>query len=58
MGGGRWRDHRAATDAIAFTFQAGTRWVHLPEKYGDWRGVCNRLRMWGRGHLGAGVHRR
>ncbi|MGW7042126.1 IS5 family transposase [Streptomyces avermitilis] len=21
-------------------------WVHLPEKYGNWRGVYNRLRMW------------
>lgn len=25
---------------------AGARWVHLPEKYGNWRGVYNRLRMW------------
>ncbi|WP_079165512.1 IS5 family transposase [Streptomyces sp. NRRL S-31] len=27
-------------------FQTGTRWMHLPERYGNWRGVCNRLRMW------------
>ncbi|MFF2126494.1 hypothetical protein ACFVW1_13980 [Streptomyces olivochromogenes] len=27
---GRWRDHREAIDAIAFTFQTGTQWVHLP----------------------------
>jgi hypothetical protein len=20
--------------------------VYLPERYGNWRGVCNRLRMW------------
>ncbi|GGU87436.1 hypothetical protein GCM10010211_62140 [Streptomyces albospinus] len=33
-------------DAIAFTFQTGTQWVDLPEKYGNWRGVYNRLRMW------------
>ncbi|SER62965.1 Putative transposase of IS4/5 family [Streptomyces qinglanensis] len=33
-------------DAIAYKFQTGTQWVHLPEKYGNWRGVCNRLRMW------------
>lgn len=39
-------DHREVTDAIAFRFQTGTQWVHLPEKYGNWRGVCNRLRMW------------
>lgn len=33
-------------DAIAFKFQTGTQWVHLPERFGNWRGVCNRLRMW------------
>jgi transposase len=33
-------------DAIAFKFQTGSQWVHLPEKYGNWRGVYNRLRMW------------
>ncbi|WP_455770365.1 IS5 family transposase [Streptomyces coelicoflavus] len=44
--GGRWRDHREVIDAIAFKFQSGTQWVHLPEKYGNWRGVYNRLRMW------------
>ncbi|MFE9708465.1 IS5 family transposase [Streptomyces sp. NPDC005930] len=44
--GGRWRDHRQVIDAIAFKFQTGTQWVHLPEKYGNWRGVYNRLRMW------------
>jgi transposase len=33
-------------DAIAFKFQSGTPWVHLPEKYGSWRGVYNRLRVW------------
>ncbi|MEU4189947.1 transposase [Streptomyces griseoluteus] len=44
--GGRWRDHREVIDAIAFKFQTVTQWVHLPEKYGNWRGVYNRLRMW------------
>ncbi|MFD5518802.1 IS5 family transposase [Streptomyces sp. NPDC127066] len=44
--GGRRRDHREVIDAIAFKFQTGTQWVHLPEKHGNWRGVCNRLRMW------------
>ncbi|MCW7987522.1 transposase [Streptomyces platensis subsp. clarensis] len=33
-------------DAIAWKFQTGSQWVHLPEKYGNWRGVYNRLRMW------------
>lgn len=44
--GGRWPDHREVIDVIAFKFQTGTQWVHLPEKYGNWRGTYNRLRMW------------
>ncbi|MFG2409841.1 IS5 family transposase [Streptomyces brevispora] len=44
--GGRWRDHRQVIDAIAFKFRTGSQWVHLPERYGNGRGVCNRLRMW------------
>ncbi|MFD0369802.1 IS5 family transposase [Streptomyces sp. NPDC127114] len=44
--GGRWRDHREVIDAIAWNFQTGSQWVHLPETYGNWRGVYNRLRMW------------
>lgn len=31
---------------MAWKFQTGSQWVHLPEKYGNWRGVYNRLRMW------------
>ncbi|MFD8049525.1 transposase [Streptomyces chartreusis] len=27
-------------------FQTGTPWVHLPKRYGNWRGIYNRLRMW------------
>lgn len=46
MRGGRRRDHREVIDAIAFKFQTGTQWVHLPEKYGNWQGVYNRLWMW------------
>ncbi|MET7936895.1 transposase [Streptomyces sp. NPDC005322] len=34
---GRWRDHREVIDPIAFKFQTGTQWVHLPQKYGNWR---------------------
>ncbi|MFI2608435.1 IS5 family transposase [Kitasatospora sp. NPDC018619] len=43
--GGRWRDHREVIDAIAFKFRTGSQWVHLPERYGNRRGVYNRLRM-------------
>ncbi|WP_373300993.1 transposase [Streptomyces violascens] len=44
--GGGWRDHREVIDAIAWKFQTGSQWVHLPAKYGNWRGAYNRLRMW------------
>ncbi|KOV28227.1 transposase [Streptomyces sp. XY431] len=44
--GGRWRDHREVIDAIAWKFQSGSQWVHLPEKYGSWKGVYTRLRNW------------
>ncbi|MEU7721312.1 transposase [Streptomyces tibetensis] len=40
--GGRWRDHREVIDAIAFKFQTGTQWVHLPEKYGNWPPAASR----------------
>jgi transposase len=33
-------------DAIAWKVQTGSQWIHLPEKYGNWKGVYNRLRMW------------
>ncbi|MCB5908902.1 transposase [Streptomyces pinistramenti] len=36
--GGRWRDHHEVSDVIAFKFQTGTQWVHLPEKYSSRRG--------------------
>ncbi|WP_374194211.1 transposase [Streptomyces sp. PvR006] len=42
--GGRWRDHREVIDAIAWKFQTGSHWIHLPENYGNWRGVYDRLR--------------
>ncbi|MGW5003055.1 transposase, partial [Streptomyces hydrogenans] len=35
--GGRWRDHRQVIDAIAWKFQTGSQWVHLPAKYGSWK---------------------
>ncbi|MBB4893355.1 transposase [Streptomyces olivoverticillatus] len=33
-------------DAIAWKFQTGSQWVHLPEKYGSWKGAYTRLRNW------------
>ncbi|MGW6973729.1 transposase [Streptomyces sp. NPDC054952] len=44
--GGQWRDHRQVIDAIAWKFQTGSQWVHLPADYGSWKGVYPRLRNW------------
>lgn len=44
--GGRWRDHRQVLDAIAFKYPTGTPWVDLPEYFGSWKDVHNRLRDW------------
>ncbi|MFI8435093.1 IS5 family transposase [Streptomyces sp. NPDC079020] len=44
--GGRWRDHRQVIDAIAFKYRTGIPWVDLPERFGSWKGVHNRLRKW------------
>ncbi|WP_427925200.1 IS5 family transposase [Streptomyces sp. cg40] len=44
--GGRWRDHRQVIDAIAFKYRTGCPWMDLPEEFGSWKGVHNRLRKW------------
>ncbi|WP_420823936.1 IS5 family transposase [Streptomyces roseifaciens] len=44
--GGRWRDHRQMIDAIAWKFQTGSQWAHLPERYGSWKSAYTRLRNW------------
>ncbi|MER7708862.1 transposase [Kitasatospora sp. NPDC097605] len=41
--GGRWRDHRQVIDAIAWKFQTGSQWVHLPAEYGSWERVFTAL---------------
>jgi transposase len=33
-------------DAIAFKYRRGTPWMDLPEHFGSWKGVHNRLRTW------------
>ncbi|WP_436982371.1 transposase [Streptomyces sp. enrichment culture] len=39
-------DDRDVLDAIAWKFRTGSSWDRLPEKYGHWRAVCDRLRTW------------
>lgn len=45
MRGGRRHDRREVIGAIARRFRTGTQWMRLLEKYGNWQGVRNRLRM-------------
>ncbi|MFK0238696.1 transposase [Streptomyces vinaceus] len=33
-------------DASAFKYRTGTPWMDLPERFGSWKGVHNRLRVW------------
>ncbi|MFE7795101.1 transposase [Streptomyces sp. NPDC057460] len=33
-------------DAIAFKYRTGRPWTVLPEKFGSWKCVHNRLRKW------------
>ncbi|WP_412566613.1 IS5 family transposase [Streptomyces chartreusis] len=44
--GGRWRDHRQVIDAIAWKYRTGSPWMDLPEEFGSWKGIHNRLRKW------------
>ncbi|MEU7038549.1 transposase [Streptomyces sp. NPDC046237] len=31
--GRRWRDHRLAIDAVAFTYRTDTPWMDLPDRF-------------------------
>lgn len=33
-------------DGIAFKYRTGTPWTDLPERFGSWKGIHNRLRNW------------
>lgn len=33
-------------DAIAFKYRTRIPWINLPEHFGSWKGVHNRLRKW------------
>ncbi|MEU4095871.1 transposase [Streptomyces sp. NPDC026673] len=48
--GGRWRGHRQIIDAIAQD-GTGTSWMDLPEHFGSWEGVDDRLRTWAAGGI-------
>ncbi|WP_399173036.1 IS5 family transposase [Streptomyces sp. PanSC19] len=43
---GRWRDHRQAIDGILHRVRTGVQWRDLPERFGPWKTVYERHRLW------------
>jgi len=43
---GRWRDHRQVIDGILHRVRTGEHWRDLPERYGPWKTVYERHRLW------------
>jgi transposase len=47
-GGGRWRDHRQVVNGLLWRLNTGAQWRDLPERYGPWQTVYERLVRWRR----------
>ena len=43
---GRWRDHRQVIDGILHRIRTGAHWRDLPERFGPWKTVYERHRLW------------
>ncbi|WP_455771004.1 IS5 family transposase [Streptomyces erythrochromogenes] len=43
---GRWRDHRQVIDGILHRVRIGVHWRDLPERFGPWKTVYERHRLW------------
>lgn len=43
---GRWRDHRQVIDGILHRVRSGVQWRDLPERFGPWKTVYERHRLW------------
>lgn len=43
---GRWRDHRQVINGILHRVRTGVQWRDLPERYGPWKTVYERHRLW------------
>lgn len=43
---GRWRDHRQVIDGIMHRVRTGVHWRDLPERFGPWKTVYERHRLW------------
>ncbi|WP_370466705.1 IS5 family transposase [Streptacidiphilus sp. PB12-B1b] len=43
---GRWRDHQQVIDGIPHRVRTGVHWRDLPERFGPWKTVYERHRLW------------
>lgn len=43
---GRWRVHRQVIDGILHRVRTGVQWRDLPERFGPWKTVYERHRLW------------
>ncbi|MGW8955584.1 IS5 family transposase [Streptomyces sp. NPDC055709] len=43
---GRWREHRQVIDGILHRVRTGVHWRDLPERFGPWKTVYERHRLW------------
>ncbi|WP_418082122.1 IS5 family transposase [Streptomyces globisporus] len=43
---GRWRDHRQVINGILHRVRTGVQWRDLPERFGPWKTVYERNRLW------------
>ncbi|MFG2127038.1 IS5 family transposase [Streptomyces sp. NPDC048751] len=43
---GRWRDRRQVIDGILHRVRTGVQWRDLPERFGPWKTVYERHRLW------------
>ncbi|MPY31527.1 IS5 family transposase [Streptomyces adustus] len=43
---GRWRDRRQMIDGIVHRVRTGVQWRDLPERFGPWKTVYERHRLW------------
>ena len=44
--GGQWNDHRTTLNGIFWKLHTGAQWREIPERYGKWKSVYDRVSRW------------
>jgi transposase len=44
--GGQWNDHRITLNGMLWVLRSGAPWRDMPERYGKWKSVHDRLCRW------------